>query len=504
MTEPADADARALPTAHRFEAQAGDDAPSQRRGQLRIYLGAAPGVGKTFAMLGEGHRRLRAAPTWSSAFVETHGRRAHRRARSSGLEVAAARTSSTYRGSVFEEMDLDAVLARHPQIALVDELAHTNVPGSRNAKRWQDVEELLDAGIDVITTVNIQHLESLNDVVKKITGVPQRETVPDEVVRARRPGRARRHDAGGAAPPDGARQRLPGREDRRGADQLLPAGNLTALRELALLWLADRVDEGLQRYREAHDIHGTWEARERVVVALTGGPEGETLIRRAARIAARSAGGDLLAVHVDQVGRPDRRRPGRAGRPAAARRVARRQLPPGRRRRRARRAARLRPGRERHPARARRQPPRLAQRAADRARRRACGRSASSGDIDVHIVTHARWAAAAGCCRPSAAGCPLPRQVAGYALAVAARAAALARAREPAWRAQPDQRRAAVPGRRDRASRWSAGWCPRCSRPSPARCCSTTTSRRRSTRSRSPSRTTRSRSAVFCRRGRRR
>jgi two-component system sensor histidine kinase KdpD len=199
---------------------------------------------------------------------------------------------------MFEEMNLDAVLARHPQIALVDELAHTNVPGSRHAKRWEDVEDLLAAGIDVITTVNIQHLESLNDVVLKITGVPQRETVPDAVVRAAdqvelvdmTPEALRRRMAHGNI--------YPAEKIDAALNHYFRSGNLAALRELALLWLADKVDEGLQQYREEHHIHDTWEARERVVVALTGGPEGETLIRRAARIAARSSGGDLLAVYV--------------------------------------------------------------------------------------------------------------------------------------------------------------------------------------------------------------
>ena len=195
-------------------------------------------------------------------------------------------------------MDVDAVLARRPQVALVDELAHTNVPGSRNAKRWQDVEELLAAGIDVITTVNIQHLESVNDVVEKITGVPQRETVPDAVVRAA--DQIELVDMTAEA----LRRRLAhgnvyaAEKVDAALSNYFRAGNLTALRELALLWTADRVDDALQQYREQHDITGTWEARERVVVALTGGPEGETLIRRAARIAARSSGGDLLAVHV--------------------------------------------------------------------------------------------------------------------------------------------------------------------------------------------------------------
>ena len=268
----------------------------QERGQLRIYLGAAAGVGKTFAMLGEGHRRAERGADVVVAFVETHGR-PHTAALIGGLEIMP-RARLAYRDTFFEEMDVDAVLARRPEIALVDEFAHSNVPGSRNAKRWQDVEEMLEAGIDVISTVNIQHLESLNDVVQKITGVPQRETVPDAMVRAAdqvelvdmTPEALRRRMAhGNIYPPEKIDAAL---------TNYFRTGNLTALRELALLWLADKVDEGLQRYRAAHDIHGTWEARERVVVALTGGQEGETLIRRAARIAARSTGGDLLAVHV--------------------------------------------------------------------------------------------------------------------------------------------------------------------------------------------------------------
>jgi two-component system, OmpR family, sensor histidine kinase KdpD len=266
------------------------------RGKLRIYLGNAAGVGKTYAMLGEGHRRAERGTDVVVGFVETHGRK-QTAALIDGLEVVP-RARIPYRGTTFEEMDIDAVLARRPEVALVDELAHTNVPGSRNAKRWQDVEELLDAGIDVISTVNIQHLESLNDVVEKITGVPQRETIPDAAVRAAdqvelvdmTPEALRRRMAhGNIYPPEKIDAAL---------TNYFRSGNLTALRELALLWLADKVDEGLQRYRAEHHIQSTWETRERVVVALTGGPEGETLIRRAARIAARSSGGDLLAVHV--------------------------------------------------------------------------------------------------------------------------------------------------------------------------------------------------------------
>jgi two-component system sensor histidine kinase KdpD len=291
------------------------------RGELRIYLGCAAGVGKTFAMLNEGHRRAERGTDTVVAFVETHGR-PQTEAQIGDLEVIP-RARLPYRGTFFEEMDLAAVLARAPQVALVDEFAHTNVPGSAgqhgagqhgagqhgagqhragqhggNEKRWQDVEQLLNAGIDVISNVNIQHLESLNDVVQKITGVPQRETVPDAVVRA-----ANQVELVDMTPEALRRRMAHGniyRPEKIDAalTNYFRVGNLSALRELALLWLADKVDEGLQRYRAAHDIHGIWEARERVVVALTGGPEGETLIRRAARIAARSTGGDLLAVHV--------------------------------------------------------------------------------------------------------------------------------------------------------------------------------------------------------------
>ena len=266
------------------------------RGQLRIYLGAAAGVGKTYAMLCEGHRRAERGADVVVAFAEPH-QRPQTIALLDGMEIIPRR-KLPYRGSEWEEMDLDAVLARKPQIALVDELAHTNVPGSRHVKRWQDVEELLDAGIDVISAVNVQHLESVTDVVEQITGVPQRETVPDAVVRAAdqvelvdmtAEALRRRMAHGNIYPPEKIDAAL---------TNYFRTGNLTALRELALLWLADKVDEGLQKYRAEHDITTTWEARERVVVALTGGPEGDTLIRRAARIAARASGGDLLAVHV--------------------------------------------------------------------------------------------------------------------------------------------------------------------------------------------------------------
>jgi two-component system sensor histidine kinase KdpD len=266
------------------------------RGQLRIYLGAAPGVGKTYKMLEEGQRRRRRGTDVVVGFVETH-RRLFTEALLAGLDEVP-RKAMTYRGVEFTEMDIDAILARRPEVVVVDELAHTNVPGSRNAKRWQDIEELLEAGITVLSTVNIQHLESLNDVVEQITGVVQRETVPDEIVR-----RADQVELVDMTP-EALRRRMahgnvyqPEKVDAA-LGNYFRVGNLTALRELALLWLADKVDEQLDRYRAEHNIGGTWEARERVVVALTGGPEGDTLIRRAARVAARSKGADLLGVHV--------------------------------------------------------------------------------------------------------------------------------------------------------------------------------------------------------------
>ncbi|MFF3128314.1 ATP-binding protein [Streptomyces sp. NPDC057908] len=267
-----------------------------RRGRLKVFLGAAPGVGKTYRMLDEAHRRAQRGIDVVAAFVECH-QRPLTEERLEGLEVLP-RAARSHRGSELGEMDLEAVLRRRPQVALVDELAHTNVPGGRHAKRWQDIEELLTAGIDVVTAVNIQHLESLNDVVEKITDVPQRETVPDEVVR--RADQIELVDM----PAEALRRRIahgniyePEKIDAALSNYFRP-GNLTALRELALLWVAGRVDEALQKYRFEHGIERVWETRERVVVALTGGAEGETLIRRAARIADRSAGGDLMAVHI--------------------------------------------------------------------------------------------------------------------------------------------------------------------------------------------------------------
>ncbi|MDQ0578482.1 sensor histidine kinase [Streptomyces rishiriensis] len=266
------------------------------RGKLRIYLGAAPGVGKTYAMLSEAHRRVERGTDCVVAFLEHH-HRPRTEVMLHGLEQIP-RKELEYRGSVFTEMDVDAVLARHPQVALVDELAHTNIPGSRNAKRWQDVGELLAAGIDVVSTVNIQHLESLGDTVESITGVRQQETVPDEVVR-----RADQVELVDMSPQALRRRMAHGniyKADKVDAalSNYFRPGNLTALRELALLWVADRVDAYLTEYRTEHRVAKIWGSRERIVVGLTGGPEGRTLIRRAARLAEKGAGGEVLAVYI--------------------------------------------------------------------------------------------------------------------------------------------------------------------------------------------------------------
>jgi two-component system sensor histidine kinase KdpD len=265
------------------------------RGRLRIYLGAAPGVGKTFAMLNEGRRRAGRGTHVVVGWVEDHGR-PQTAAQVDGLEVVPRRVVD-HRGATLEEMDLDAVLARRAEVVLVDELAHTNAPGSANEKRWQDVHQLLDAGSDVITTVNVQHLESMNDVVERITGARQRETVPDWVVR-----RADQVELVDMTP-EALRRRMahgnvyaPDKVDAA-MSNYFRVGNLSALRELALLWVAGEVDDALQRYLDDHHIAATWETRERVVVAVTGAPSGEHLIRRAARMAQRSHG-DLVGVHV--------------------------------------------------------------------------------------------------------------------------------------------------------------------------------------------------------------
>jgi two-component system sensor histidine kinase KdpD len=264
------------------------------RGKLRIYLGSAPGVGTTHSALAEAHRRSSSGTDTVVAVAHTQGRPGTE-ALLQGLETVPTLPSGA--------VDTEAVIARAPALAIVDDLAHANAPGSPNPARWQDVQELLAAGVNVVSTVGIHQLDSLHDVVKQITGAPPVRSVPDRVVRAATeielvdltPQELRRRMAHGDIHP----------AERVNAElsDFYREGNLAALRELALLWTADRVEEGLARYRGEHKIRSTWEARERVVVALTGGPEGETLILRAARVAARSRGGHpqpshLMAVHV--------------------------------------------------------------------------------------------------------------------------------------------------------------------------------------------------------------
>jgi two-component system sensor histidine kinase KdpD len=268
----------------------------QAAGRFRIYLGAAAGVGKTFAMLNEGRRRAERGTDIVIGFVETHGR-AHTIEMCEGLE-AVPRLKVEYRGSTFEEMDLDAVLERKPAVALIDELAHTNVPGSgRHEKRWEDVLEIIEAGISVITTVNIQHLESLADAVERISGVAIRERVPDWVVRS-----ADQTELVDSSPEQLRRRMLHGNiypTDKvpQALNHFFRTENLTALRELALRFLADEADENLLEYLRVHDVAGIWETTERIMVCVTAAPGSDALLRRAARLAARLKS-ELHVVHV--------------------------------------------------------------------------------------------------------------------------------------------------------------------------------------------------------------
>jgi len=265
-------------------------------GHFRIYLGAAAGVGKTYAMLSEGHRRLDRGADVVVGFVECHGRRLTEQL-IEGLEVVPRKVVE-YRGSRLEEMDLDAVLRRHPKIALIDELAHTNVPGSgRHEKRWQDVMEILGAGIGVITTVNIQHLESIADEVERMTGVKVRERVPDWVVR-----KADQIELVDSSPEQLRRRMVhgniyPKEQVPQALTHFFRTDNLTALRELALRFLADQSDEELLDYLRQHEAAAVWDTGERIMVAVTTEPGDDGLLRRAARIAARTKA-DLDAVHV--------------------------------------------------------------------------------------------------------------------------------------------------------------------------------------------------------------
>jgi two-component system sensor histidine kinase KdpD len=265
-------------------------------GRFRIYMGAVAGVGKTFAMLDEGWRRHRRGADVVVGFVETHGRpRTAELIRD--LEIVPRKVVS-YRASAFEEMDLDALLARHPEVALVDELAHTNVPGSgRNEKRWRDVLELLDAGIHVITTVNVQHLESIADAVERMTGSRVRERVPDWVVR-----KADQLELIDSSPEQLRRRMMHGNiyPPAKITDALthfFRTENLVALRELALRFVADETEEDLLAYLRGHHPDGMWDTTERIMVAITAAPGTDAVIRRAARLSARMKG-DLHAVHV--------------------------------------------------------------------------------------------------------------------------------------------------------------------------------------------------------------
>jgi two-component system sensor histidine kinase KdpD len=265
------------------------------RGTLRVILGAAPGVGKTWQMLDEGRRLRAAGADVVVGYVETHDR-AETAARIGDLEIVPRRHLD-YRGKLLEELDLDAVLARHPGIALVDELAHTNIPGSRHEKRWMDIEEMLDAGIDVITTVNIQHIESLNGTVGTITGVAVRETVPDwvlaeaaevQLVDLSVPALIERLKAGKVYGPVRAEQAL---------RSFFREGNLTALRELALRQTASTVDDQLDSYMRGHDIEAVWGAADRILVVLDPDLPSDHAIRSAWRLAAGFRA-DLVALAV--------------------------------------------------------------------------------------------------------------------------------------------------------------------------------------------------------------
>ena len=266
------------------------------RGTLRIFLGAAPGVGVTFAMLQEAHQIVTSGRDVAVGIALDHGR-VQTRDLLTDLETVAP-TSEEHNGFDGPEMDVDAVLARHPEVAVVDEFAHANAPDCRNRYRWQDIEELLSAGIDVLSTISIQNLASLEDVVSAITQGPRKETVPDGIVR-----RADQIELVDISP-ELLRQRIADGNiyPRTKIDTALAnefrLGNLIALREVALIWLADRMDEGLAKYRASHGITENWPARERVVVGVTGNPGDESIIRRASRILSRVNGDDLLAVHV--------------------------------------------------------------------------------------------------------------------------------------------------------------------------------------------------------------
>jgi two-component system sensor histidine kinase KdpD len=270
-----------------------------RRGRLRVYLGAVAGSGKTYAMLNEGHRREGRGTDVVVGYVETH-KRPQTEAQLGDL-VVMPRRQITYRGVTLEEMDTDAIIARHPKVVLVDELAHTNAPGSKHAKRYQDVEDILNAGIDVVTTLNIQHLESLNDLVASITGVRVRETLPDrildqadevELIDISPYALRQRMKHGNIYPPERIDAAL---------NNFFREGNLTALRELALRRTAEKTESQLQEYMVDHGISQLWPASERVLVGFDHRPHTRQVLRDAWRLA-HGLHADLIAVSIQPEG----------------------------------------------------------------------------------------------------------------------------------------------------------------------------------------------------------
>jgi two-component system sensor histidine kinase KdpD len=271
--------------------------PQKSRGIFKLFLGYAPGVGKTFSMLSEAFRRQSRGEDVVIGVVEAHGRKAIEEL-ITPIECIP-RKKIEYKGTVFEEMDVDAILARHPQVVLVDELAHTNIPGSKHRKRYEDVQELLAAKIDVVSTLNIQHIESIAPVVRSITGITVRETVPDwvpltatetvmvDLTPEALQNRMKRGDVYGSE------------KVERSLKNFFRRGNLIALRELALRQVAEQVDRSLESYMQAEDIRKNWAVRERMAVCISSNPSGQHLIARAARMA-RRMDAELYVVHVDR------------------------------------------------------------------------------------------------------------------------------------------------------------------------------------------------------------
>ena len=292
-------DERIRPNPDELLARVQAEEARQARGTLKIFLGYAAGVGKTYAMLEAAHQRRDEGMDVVIGYVETHGR-AETEALVAGIE-AIQRRQINYQGAMLPEMDVDAILARRPRLVLVDELAHTNAPGSRHPKRYLDVEELLDAGIDVYTTMNVQHLESLNDVVAQITGVTVREKVPDSVL-----DEASAIEVVDLPPPELLQRLKEGKvyvpaQAAQAIQRFFRMGNLTALRELALRRTAERVDEQMRAYMQTRAIPGPWPAGERLLVCISSSPLSERLVRTARRLADELKA-EWFAVYVETPG----------------------------------------------------------------------------------------------------------------------------------------------------------------------------------------------------------